>query len=161
MKRLFLILTLSWWLLLPQSAFCGIVEEVTGKQIAVEKLTGRGEEYGLNFSGWVGSLTIDVERQLIVISEFSDFEEDIAVVNGIYGLREVRTSDRSIDFECYDTNVLTAGMEWRGKIWLTDAGSVKVEIVQKQSPRRWVNLSDQYGRKFLKEHGISKLFLGI
>jgi hypothetical protein len=68
--------------------------------------------------------------------------------------------DNSIDFDCIDTNDLTAGIEWHGKIWLTDIGEIKVEIVQKQSSRKWVNLSE-YGKKFLKDNNIAKLDLGI
>ncbi len=42
----------------------------------------------------------------------------------------------------------------------SDSGEIKVEIVQKQSSRKWVNLS-KYGKEFLKKNNIEKLDLGI
>ena len=114
--------------------------------------------YDLNFSGWVGSLSFNEELKILVIAEFSDFDDEIAIVNGVYKLTNLMKYERSIDFECVDINT---SIEWRGKIWSTDEGKIKVEMIQTQSSRRWVNLSDEYGGKFLKEAGLSKLLLGI
>ncbi len=160
MKLLPLMLVLGSLFILPQEAFCGILEKVAGQQIAVEKLTGRGEEYDINFSGWVGSLTIAPQNGLVLISEFSDIDGRIAVINGMYKITKIEEYEKSVDLECVDANPLTSGIKWRGKLWLTDSNEIKVEIVQKQSSRKWVNLSD-YGKKFLKENGIEKLNLGI
>ncbi len=159
MKFLFSVLMVANLLFWPQQAFCGITEKVSNVQIAVEKLTGRGEIYDINFSGWVGSLKLDINEKLIFISEFSDIDGKISVINGIYKITKWDEFDKSIDFECVDTDPLTGGIEWRGKIWLTDSEEIKIEIVQKKSSRKWVNLSD-YGRKYLKENGIEKLDLG-
>lgn len=147
-------------LIVPEHAFCGIIEKVSGPQIAVEKLTGRGETYEMNFSGWVGSLKLDIQEKLILISEFSNIDGNISVVNGLYKILKIDEYDNSVNFDCVDINDLTAGIEWHGKIWLTDAGKIEVEIVQKQSSRKWVNLSE-YGKKFLKDNNIEKLDLGL
>jgi len=147
-------------LVVPEHAFCGIVEKISGPQIAVEKLTGRGEAYEVNFSGWVGSLRFNAEQKLLFISEFSSIDGKISVINGIYKIVKIDQYDNSIDFDCVDIDDITAGIEWHGKIWLIDTGEIKVEIVQKQSSRKWVNLSE-YGKKFLKDNNITKLDLGI
>ncbi|MBM3254790.1 MAG: hypothetical protein FJZ08_00600 [Candidatus Omnitrophica bacterium] len=160
MKSFLFVLMIAILLIFPGHAFCGIIEKVSGPQIAVEKLTGRGETYEMNFSGWVGSLKLDSQEKLILISEFSNIDGNISVVNGTYKILKIDEYDNSIDFDCADINDLTAGIEWHGKIWLTDAGEIKVEIVQKQSSRKWVNLSE-YGKKFLKDNNIEKLDLGI
>jgi len=160
MKLLPLALLLSGLCIFPQEAFCRIIEKVTAQQIAVEKLTGRGDEHDINFSGWVGSLAIDSQNKLILISEFSAVDGRIAVVNGMYKITKFEEYEKSADFECVDANPLTSGIEWRGKLWLTDSDEIKVEIIQKQSSRKWVNLSD-YGKKFLEENGVEKLNLGI
>ena len=160
MKSFLFVLMLGILLILPGHAFCGIIEKVSGPQIAVEKLTGRGETYEVNFSGWVGSLKLDIQEKLILISEFANIDGNISIVNGMYKILKIDEYDNSIDFDCVDINDLTAGIEWHGKIWLTDADEIKVEIVQKQSSRKWVNLSE-YGKKFLKDNNIEKLDLGI
>lgn len=160
MKSFLSALLLISLLIFPKHAFCGIIEKVSGPQIAVEKLTGRGEAYEVNFSGWVGSLKLDAKEKLIFISEFSNIDGKISVVNGIYKIMKIDEYDNSVDFDCVDINDITAGIEWHGKIWLTDSGEIKVEIVQKQSSRKWVNLSE-YGKKFLKDNNIEKLDLGI
>ena len=102
--------------ILKKEAFCGVIEKVAGQQIAVEKLTGRGEEYDINFSGWVGSLTIDPQNRLVLISEFSDIDGRIAVINGMYKITKIDEYEKSVDFECVDVNPLTGGIEWRGKL---------------------------------------------
>lgn len=160
MKSFLSALLLITLLVIPERAFCGIIEKVSGPQIAVEKLTGRGEAYEVNFSGWVGSLKLDAKEKLIFISEFSNIEGKISVVNGMYKIVKIDEYDNSIDFDCIDINDFTAGIEWHGKIWLTDVGEIKVEIVQKKSSRKWVNLSE-YGKKFLKDNKIEKLDIGI
>jgi hypothetical protein len=139
-------------------SFGEIIDKISGIQIAVEKLTGRGEEYEVDFSGWVGSLRVDLDEKLILISEFSNID-GIVVVNGIYKIVKIDEYDKSLDFECFDLNSLTKGIEWRGKIWLTDSNEIKIEMVQKQSSRKWVNLSE-YGKRFLKNNGLEKLYLG-
>ena len=158
--RIVLFIAVAAVFVVPQLAFCGVVEKIAGVQIAVEKLTGRGEDYEINFSGWIGSLKLDAKEKLILISEFSNIGGKISVLNGIYKITKMEEYDKNIDFECVDVNSLTEGIGWRGKIWVTDADEIKVEMVQKQSSRKWVNLSN-YGRKFLKENGIEKLNLGI
>lgn len=155
--RVFLFTLAVASIFLPKQVWGGVVEKISDDQIAVEKLTGRGGEH--EFSGWVGSLKVDVKEKLIVISEFSNVD-GIVVVNGIYRITKLEEYDKSIGFECADINFLTEGIEWRGKIWLTDADEVKIEMTQKESSRKWVNLSD-YGKKFLRENGIEKLYLGI
>lgn len=157
LRKLFLLVIIIANFILPKQVFGGLVEKISDVQIAVEKLTGRGEEH--EFSGWVGSLRVDVKEKLIVISEFSNID-GIVVVNGVYRITKMEKYDKNIEFECTDINVLTEGIEWRGKIWLTDADEVKIEMVQKQSSRKWTSLSD-YGKRFLKENGIEKLYLGI
>ena len=147
-------------LIVPEHAFCGIVEKISGPQIAVEKLTGRGEAYEVNFSGWVGSLKFYAEQKLLFISEFSNIDGKISVINGIYKIVKIEEYDNSIDFDCIDINGFTADIEWHGKIWLTDSGEIKIEMVQKQSSRKWVNLSE-YGKKFLENNSIKNLDLGI
>jgi len=173
MKAFLSALLLIGLLIFPEHAFCGIIEKVSGSQIAVEKLTvrgeayevnfsglGRGEAYEVNFSGWVGSLKLDVKEKLIFISEISNIDGKISVINGMYRIVKIDEYDNSIDFDCVDINDYTSGIGWHGKIWLTDSGEIKIEIVQKQSSRKWVNLSE-YGKKFLKDNNIEKLDLGI
>lgn len=160
MKALLSILIIFNLVVFPKLAFCGIIEKISNSQIAVELLTGRGESYGVNFSGWVGSLTFDAKEKLILISEFTNTSGNIHVINGVFKITKIEEYYNSIEFECVDAYDLTAGIEWRGKIWLFDSGKIKIEIVQKQSSRKWVNLS-KYGKKFLKENNLEKLILGI
>ena len=154
-----LIILITSHLIIPNPAFCGIVDDVDGIQIAVEKLTGRGNEYELNFSGWVGSASLNIAQKLLSISEFANINDRISVVNGLYEITEMEVFDKSIDFQAIDINTLTKGIEWRGKIWLTDNGEIMFEMAQKQSSRTWTSLSD-YGRRFLAENDIERLDLG-
>lgn len=143
-----------------QNSYAGSLKDLLSSQIAVEKLTGRGGEYENEFSGWVGSLRFDIEQKTIYISEFSELEGEIVVVNGIYKITKLEQHENSINFECIDQNFISKGIEWQGKIWLTDYKQVKIEMVQKQSPRRWVNLGE-YGKRFLRENKLKHLFLGM
>lgn len=142
---------------LVSNVFAGVVEELKDKQIAVEKLTGRGDTYGLNFSGWVGSMKINPASQRILISEFSDLGGKAVVVSGSYKIQKIDQYENSLNFECTDEDT---GIDWYGKVWLTDSKELKVEMVQKQSSRKWVNLGD-YGRKYLKDIKLEGLFLGV
>lgn len=125
--------------------------------IAVEKLTGRGEEYEISFSGWVGSFNLRLEENRIYIAEFSEFDSGIHVLVGIYEITRVEKFNTNIDFDCVDAEL---GLEWNGKIWLDDNLKVRLEMIQKISPRRWVNLG-KHGRKYLKEIQNRPLNLGL
>ncbi len=140
---------------IPQST---LLENLLNLEIAVEKLTGRGESYEINFSGWVGALKFDLDERKIYIAEFTTMEEKISVVLGVYSITHFTKYSKSIDFACRDHQT---GIEWRGKIWLLD-NSLKpmVEIVQKNSSRKWVNLS-YYGERFMRENNFNNIRLGI
>jgi hypothetical protein len=125
--------------------------------VAVEKLTGRDEGYDLGFSGWVGSLQFRLEENRIYISEFTKSDSRVDVVIGIYSVTRVERYPKSIDFDCID---VTLGIEWRGKAWLDESSRLRLEIVQKMSPRKWVNLGS-HGKRFLTEAGLKHLNLGM
>lgn len=135
-----------------------ILDTILELQIAVEKQTGRGKDYDINFSGWVGSLRFDLADKKIYIAEFGEGDNKINVIIGIYHITRFDRHSRSIDFDCIDYQT---GVEWRGKIWLPE-NSLKpnVEIITKHSPRKWVNLSE-YGKRFMKMNNIDHLNLGL
>ncbi len=142
---------------MPLSSFASNIEDFLTSQIAVEKLTGRG---GNNeFSGWVGSLKFDIEKEYIYTSEYSNIDGKVTVVNGIYKITKIEKFEKNINFECVDENPMTAGIGWSGKIWIDDSNNLKFEMVQKQSPRKWVNLGN-IGRKFIKGNKLN-INLGI
>ena len=128
-------------------------------QIAVEKNTGRGGGYENNFSGWVGSLRVDLDNRFIFISEFTEFDGQIQIFNGVYKITRLDNIGQNINFQCTDQNPMTNGLRWTGKIWFGHDNDIKLEMVMEQSPRRWVNLGDN-GKKFLKDNYIN-LNLGI
>ena len=157
--KIFTYVVIGFLLLMPNLACSATLEEALNNRIVVEKLTGRGDEYGISFSGWVGSLNIDLTEKKIFISEFTEIYGKISVVAGVYGITKLEQFKNSIDFECADLTDLTPGIEWKGKIWVTDDGVTKIEMIQKQSPRRWVNLGE-HGKKFLHDNKIAHLDLG-
>lgn len=152
---------MCFFIMASQAGFSKTLDEsILVGQIAVEKQTGRGDTYDIGFSGSVGSLSIDLESKKIYIAEF--LAGDLAgpsVVNTAYGITSLQVYEKSIDFECVDVTPISAGLEWRGKIWLTDDGRVKVEMVMKQSSRKWVNLG-KFGRQWLEKNKLNHLNLG-
>jgi hypothetical protein len=143
------------------NSYCGDLEALLlAAQIAVEEQTGRGSEN--EFSGWVGSLRFDIQEKYIYIAEFTNTTGKIDVVNGSYKITKIEQYQNSFNFECVDTNPLTYGVSYSGKIWLTDTGVIpiiRIEMIMKQSPRRWINLGE-FGKKFLKDNR-SRLNLGM
>jgi len=127
-----------------------------GVQIAVERLTGVGDDYETSFSGWVGSLRFSQEDSRIYVSAIS---ATFGVVNEVYAVTSTENDGTSIEFEATDlTPPLTGTFHYRGKIWI-DGGSIRFEMIRTDSPRRWVNLGP-YGRRFLQENGLDQLRLG-
>lgn len=158
MKYFVKVIMLFGLLTMPLIVFAANIETFLLCQIAVEKLTGRGGDS--EFSGWVGSLQFDIEEKLIFISEFAVSDKnELSVVNGIYKITKLEQTKKCINFECIDKTLFTKGIEWTGKIWITDGNVLKIEMIQKQSPRRWVNISN-IGKNFLKKNKLN-LNLGI
>jgi hypothetical protein len=134
-----------------QSAFAQSLDNFQIPQIAVEKDTGRADNYDIGFSGWVGSLRFIDTENLIIISEFSKIlGEELSVVNGAYKITRKEKFANLMNFECIDVDT---HIEWTGKLWNTDFGKLMIEMVQKQSPRKWVNLGPN-GRKFLQDNEL-------
>lgn len=160
MKKLSILIT-ALILIFSVNSFCATLEDWLGPglQIAVEKNTGRGNDYETGFSGYIGSLSINISEGVISISEFTMIEDKLSVVNGIYRITKLEKYDKNINFECIDLSPLTHGLLWTGKVWLTDNKELKIEMIQRQSPRRWVNLGEN-GNKFLKANKLN-LHLGL
>jgi len=158
MKTL-IILPFVFILITFNTAHCGDLDEILSlAQIAVEKQTGRGGEN--EFSGWVGSLRFDIKAKYIYIAEFTNTTGKIDVVNGSYKITKLEQYGNTFNFECIDTSPSTYGLEWSGKIWRTDnIPMIRIEMIMKQSSRKWVNLGEG-GKKFLKDNH-SRLNLGM
>jgi len=139
-------------LALPSHA--DLLDSVVSGQIAVEQLTGRGG--GSEFSGWIGSFSLNQEGKLISISEFANIRGKVVIVNGNYKITKYERYDRNIYLECID---IALGIEWIAKIWLTDDNKVRIEMTQKQSSRKWVNLG-KYGMGFIEKNNLKHLNFG-
>jgi len=124
--------------------------------IAVEKITGRGESYETEFSGIVGSIRIYPELKIIVIADLMEHEGEISITSSIFQITSTEVFDNSFNFECVGIDF---GIEWSGKAWLREDTKPMIEMVQKSSPRKWVNLGE-HGNRFLKEKNLGKIDLG-
>ena len=146
-------------LIIPASGIGNTIEQALFGQIAVEKQTGESNSYETSFSGSVGSMSIDLLSKKIYIAELLLGGNQPAILNTNYDITSIEIYEKNLDFECVDVTPLTSGQEWRGKIWLSDYGRVNIDMVMKQSPRKWVNLG-KFGRRWMKENKLNHLNLG-
>jgi hypothetical protein len=127
--------------------------------ILVEKVTGRGVSYGIDFSGWVGVFHYSQQDGRIHIKEIAVLDKPILgkpkpdVAQGIYKITREALSDGKVDFDCVDENL---GIEWEGKIWMPMSANepLQVLMIQKTSARKWQNFGDR-GKKFLEDNGLT------
>jgi len=123
--------------------------------IAVEKLIGTSESN--IFAGRVGALRFFRIKKVIVISEFKSLGTYVRAQTQYFEISRINKLKNTIDFDCVDD----IGYDWRGKVWReNDQSSVKVEMVRKDAPHRWVTL-DEEGRAFLKANNLINIDLGF